>query len=152
MSLIYSFYTNKINQFYKLSNSLTKYLCIPFEAGGRDYQGIDCFGLVKLIYKEFLDINIPDTEKLPGNIVGIQNELKNFSNLFIKVKDPEPFDIILCRESPSSKNINHIALFLTSGKGIHAVEGQGVVVEKFIRNPYYLEMIEGYYRYNDQSN
>jgi len=126
-----------------------KYLDIPFKDGGRDYSGIDCFGLIKLIYKEKLNKEIKDTEILPGDLDGFENELKTFSNSFQRVFDPKIYDIILCYKSPSEKNINHIALYIGKGRAIHAVNGQGVIIEKFIRNQVYSNMIEGFYRYKD---
>jgi len=39
---------------------IRKYLNIPYKDFGRDYDGIDCYGLFLLIYKEELGIILPD--------------------------------------------------------------------------------------------
>lgn len=38
----------------------SKYIGIPFEYGGRDYNKLDCYGLVMLLYKELHGIEVPD--------------------------------------------------------------------------------------------
>ena len=39
---------------------LSRFIGIPFKVGGEDFEGCDCWGLVKLYFKQILDIDIPD--------------------------------------------------------------------------------------------
>ena len=39
---------------------LNRYIGKPYKYGGRDVTGLDCYGLVKLIYKEQYNQNLPD--------------------------------------------------------------------------------------------
>jgi len=123
------------------------YLRIPFLMLGRNRKGCDCWGLVSLIYREKLNIYLPDTNIEPGDYDGFKRESDNFARLFERVFEPELYDVILCYKSPSERVLNHVALYTGNGKGIHAVKGQGVVIEKFINNPVYKNQIEGFYRY-----
>ena len=40
-----------------------KYIGIPFEYRGRSVQGADCWGIVRMIYKEVFSIKLPDYSK-----------------------------------------------------------------------------------------
>ena len=40
---------------------MDKFIGIPFVSQGRTFRGCDCYGLVKLYYKEVLNIEIPET-------------------------------------------------------------------------------------------
>lgn len=40
---------------------IDKFIGIPFVSQGRSFRGCDCYGLVKLYYKEILNIEIPET-------------------------------------------------------------------------------------------
>ncbi|QKF72792.1 hypothetical protein AFAEC_0601 [Aliarcobacter faecis] len=40
---------------------IDKFIGIPFVSRGRSFKGCDCYGLVKLYYKEVLNIEIPET-------------------------------------------------------------------------------------------
>lgn len=40
---------------------ISRFIGIPFVSQGRSFRGCDCYGLVKLYYKEVLNIEIPET-------------------------------------------------------------------------------------------
>lgn len=47
---------------------IDKFIGIPFVNKGRNYNGCDCYGLVKLYYKDILGIDIPDVIANPKQI------------------------------------------------------------------------------------
>lgn len=40
---------------------ISRFIGIPFVSKGRTFRGCDCYGLVKLYYKEVLNIELPET-------------------------------------------------------------------------------------------
>jgi len=43
---------------------LNAYIGIPYVDKGRDYNGVDCFGVLRLIFKEHTNIILPDHREL----------------------------------------------------------------------------------------
>jgi len=43
-----------------MRNIFAKYLNIPYKSKGRDFSGVDCYGLLLLIFKEEKNIILPD--------------------------------------------------------------------------------------------
>ena len=39
---------------------LNTYIGIPYVFGGRDHKGVDCYGLIKLLFTEQYDEALPD--------------------------------------------------------------------------------------------
>ena len=53
---------------------ISKFVGIPFISKGRSFNGCDCYGLVKLYYKEILNIDIPET------IITAEQPRRTFAN------------------------------------------------------------------------
>ena len=53
---------------------ISKFIGIPFISKGRSFNGCDCYGLVKLYYKEILNIDIPET------IITAEQPRRTFAN------------------------------------------------------------------------
>ena len=101
------------------------YIGIPYLWGGRSRQGLDCYGLVVLVYREQYGIELPDW-------VGSQMDLRSRAKAIeeavcsgdFTVKDrPCEGDFVVCYRSRYS---HHIGLHFSGGI-LHAVEGAGVV-------------------------
>ena len=53
---------------------ISRFIGIPFVSKGRSFNGCDCYGLVKLYYKEILNIDIPET------IITAEQPRRTFAN------------------------------------------------------------------------
>lgn len=108
-----------------------KYVGIPFVEKGRDASGLDCWGLVQLVYKQELSIELPsyldvyettnDRDALAA-MISSESEQK-----WQDVADlPKPFDIVILnmRGVPM-----HVGIITKPNHMIHCAHGIGTAHE-----------------------
>lgn len=133
---------------------LGNYVGIPYVNAGRDRNGIDCWGLVRLFYFEQYKI-----ELVSG---GADYAAEDGSNVFAKLTseamaeatqewertdNPNAGDIVLLRilGYPS-----HIGIVVSPGKMLHARSGIDSAIES-IESGAWRHRIDGYYRHKSRS-
>lgn len=100
---------------------------IPYKLHGRDYSGVDCWGLIILIYKEFLKKELIDLDKLDFGEDWYKEKnlfIENYHQQWIKVDDPQKFDIVFFRNCDDV--VNHCGLFLGEDIFVQATRKHGV--------------------------
>lgn len=134
-------------------SNLDKYINLKFKYKGRDFSGVDCYGLVWLMLKNEKHIEMPEYEYskkwyLEGKnyIIDIKNDSVSWSQVVIeKVK---PFDVLLFYNSPRKIIVNHMGLYLEDHKFIHVSEDHSSRLEKI--NDYWLSRIYAIMRYSKE--
>lgn len=109
-----------------------KYIRVPFEEKGRGHNGCDCWGLVQLIYKEQLNIDLPGYEEVykttnDREILSktIQNERNNnWTTPF----EGEPFDVIILKMGGVPM---HVGVVTKPGRMIHCAKDIGTTHEQY---------------------
>ncbi len=127
-----------------------KYIGIPFKKYGRDFKGVDCFGLIFLYYKyerniilpDFLEIKYGDKWQDSGENHILENIPENWKK--IKVFDIKPFDV--CIFYDSSGIASHLGMYLDNGKFLHILEGQKSLISRFF---IWLPRLYGVMRFNN---
>jgi cell wall-associated NlpC family hydrolase len=112
----------------------SKYVNLKFKYKGRDFNGVDCYGLVWLVLKNERQIELPEYEYskkwyLEGKnyIVEIKNDIANWGSTDIdKIK---PFDVILFYNSPNKIVVNHMGLYIGNNKFIHVNESHNSLLD-----------------------
>jgi cell wall-associated NlpC family hydrolase len=109
---------------YKLRQAARQWLRTPHRLGGLDRRGIDCSGLVKVLYGDLFQLDLPRTSRLQarkGKAVAsgawIAGDL-----LFFK---------------PDNKG-SHVGIYLTDREFLHATTRRGVIVSN-MSEPYWRE-------------
>lgn len=109
----------------------TKYIGIPYVQGGRDSTGLDCWGLVRLVYKEVFGMDLP---LYPG--ITAKGLLYITSTIEEEAKEGEWDEVAFPFEGSAvamsqRKAIHHVGVFTTSdgGKIIHCQDGQSVIAD-----------------------
>ncbi|NOR27614.1 MAG: hypothetical protein GQ540_03685 [Lutibacter sp.] len=123
--------------------NLSKYIGIPFIDNGRTLEGCDCFGLVKLIYKEQFNIILPDyLYKDTNDIEAINDSLSVGKNMYEKVNSPLYGNLVLFNIVGMPM---HIGFCLGHGKFLHVSnKSKTSCKDRILR---WKNKIEGFYCY-----
>ena len=115
-----------------------RYLGIPYKVKGRDETGVDCWGLIYLIYIEMFGVELPlYTERYvdlrdPQGIHNIAEKVEEESITFgctRVLRGQELFgDVILL---PLEGMYTHVAMCIEGNLMIHALEGTEVTIEDY---------------------
>lgn len=114
---------------------IADFIGIPYRERGRTREGLDCFGVVVLFYKEILGIKLPDYTGYDGNWYRIGSDavltdkLNESAAVWRSVGTPEKYDILVFKFS--SKVPNHCAIYMGNGMMLHAYENTPVVLDRF---------------------
>jgi len=128
---------------------LNKYIGVAHKPQGRDWSGVDCWGLVCLVYAD-LCIELPhyagwynDTKDVPS-LYAVANEERS---RWQQVETPQPLDVILFTV-PTKKGLfpAHVGLVEQPGLMIHCEHGSDVARERY-DGPKWSRRVEGFFQY-----
>lgn len=108
------------------------YIRIPFAEKGRDEKSCDCWGLVRLIYKKELNIDLPDyldcyENTLQRDVLSkLINDEKN--NKWVVPEQPKEFDVIILNVFNRPM---HVGIVTRPGFMIHCSKDINTVHEKY---------------------
>jgi cell wall-associated NlpC family hydrolase len=126
--------------------SFAQYIGIPYELGGRDKAGADCWGIVRMILRDEFGKELPDfpiTRWDPQDDISWRKlEAAKSEIPCIRVTHPKPGDICvlnLCGRP------THVGIFISANEIIHTLGGIQSVIER-IESPRIKSRIEGFYR------
>ena len=124
----------------KTNNKISDFIGIPY--GFRDEPGLDCYQLVIQVLKGVYGKDVPDY-----NFEGTWREAdKGFlehKGDFVKVKTPEPGDVVLLRVGYRPI---HCGVVVSRTTMLHSLRGSNSCVEKF-NSTKWRNRIEGFYRW-----
>ena len=123
-----------------------KYIGIPFKNRHSSMIACDCYGLVRIIYKDILKIDIPQPTSSAFESKHIEDEyLKETSKNWSKVSSVQKFDVVAMKHDPKHPDIvQHFGIAISETKMIHTLKGIGSHIVNISEYDYF---IEGYYRY-----
>lgn len=111
-----------------MSHWILNYLRLPYAPGGRDHRGVDCWGLLRLVYAEQLGIELP---LLPGIVDGrlVSREIVATARIgWQELNAPVEF----CAVAMGRRQIlHHVGIWTAAdgGKVIHTWGGRAVVAD-----------------------
>jgi len=127
-----------------------KYIGIPFLEKGRDESGVDCWGLVRLIYKQEYNITLPsfvaDYELSDDARIG--ELFAQYKEGWTTLTQPEPGCVVLFRMFGTE---SHIGVVVDGSHFIHVREGRDSVIES-LESTKWSKRIVGYYNYSEDAS
>jgi murein DD-endopeptidase / murein LD-carboxypeptidase len=99
------------------------WLGLPWAAGGREREGCDCWGLVRLVYGAELGIDLPGYDGVSpcaAELAEIDALIAAGSGDWRQVEQPLPFDVLLFRRG---RWRSHVGLHVARGRMLHMDEG-----------------------------
>lgn len=126
-----------------------KYIGLPYQENGRTEQGVDCWGLARLIYARELDIELPDYSDLyTGSWDEQVTKLINYhKDSWHQVDKPVVGDLCLFNIYGEPA---HIGVYCGENKFIHSRDGKDTVVES-LNSVAWKKRFQGYFRYSASS-
>ena len=132
-----------------------KYIGAPFKHLGLDIRkGIDCFNLIKYVYKEELNIDIPYSTRDWCSIIDEDWYARTHEDLikkacntlhgWEKVGYPEEFDVITMTFG-SSTITNHCAMYISHNKILHIFPNHKSHISEY--GSFYKQYTTGIYRW-----
>ena len=89
------------------SQWINDYIGIPYEVGGRDSSGIDCYGLVCKVYYEMLGVNLPDW--MVDDEIDFNSERGSWRGI------DQPVDFCILRSTRLGGVPDHFGLYVGGG-------------------------------------
>lgn len=126
--------------------NLNKYIGIPFKEKSADFNGCDCWGLVRLFYKEEFNIELPDFSQEYENTMDTKNIPRlavNESKRWKQVTSPQYGDVLLYK----IYNLPlHVGIYIDKKRMLHVMKGINSGLERH-DTIMWTSRLEGVYRY-----
>ena len=114
---------------------ISKYIGIPFRDGGRDFSGLDCWGLVRLVWHEERGILMPDmgdeysSAFERGDVCGLFGKYTAQDwNVDVTDMPRRPLDVLVFTIGGFEI---HAGLWVADGEMLHVMQGMATAVERY---------------------
>ena len=124
------------------------YIGIPYKANGRDKDGLDCWGLVRLIYKEQYNTDLPSfsTEYHIDDNARIKELITQYREGWVQKEKVQEGDLVLFRVLGEE---THVGVAVSETHFIHVREGKDTAIESF-SNLKWAKRVVGFFRYSEK--
>jgi probable lipoprotein NlpC len=130
------------------------YVGLPFKDGGRDRAGLDCWGLVALVYAERLGIRLPDfaeVKAMDGRAVArtIVSQIDSGKWLPVIPGLVQEYDVVVMRGHVERIGVpRHVGVVAPHGTVLHIEDGIDAVAPRLTSHSV-KDRICGIYRHHD---
>lgn len=109
-----------------------KYVGLPFVDGGRTIAGVDCWGLVRLIYARELDIDLPSYgETSAADLIKVSRAITADKDdeqwKSVDRSDLKAFDVAVMKFS-GKRSIGHVGIIVNARQVLHVEKATAAVI------------------------
>lgn len=126
------------------------YVGIPFKHMGRTLEGLDCWGLVKMVFKDVRGVDLwdPGQEYPPDwSKDGADYFMENWTKQWERVEEPAELDLLILHTK--NGKANHVGVMIDSSRFLHCPKA-GVVIGT-LANFKANSLVEGYFRFKEKA-
>jgi cell wall-associated NlpC family hydrolase len=129
------------------------YVGVPYVANGRGKDGADCWGIICMVYRDMLGIELPDYGVIDAaDLLSVARALRDGQmGQWVAVEKPAEFDVVGMYGRPSPRSpraVVHVGLYVKGGMVLHAQGKTHCVVER-VASALMTHRIAGYWRHVD---
>lgn len=117
-----------------IQNEMGKYLGIRYRLGGSSTSGVDCSGFVGLVYRNIYNVN-----DLPHQSASLYASPALHK---VSLDRLDTGDLLYFKSSSRSNRVNHVGIYLSERKFIHAAREKGVIVSS-LDDPHWSARVVG---------
>lgn len=102
---------------------IARFIGVPFADKEPSFDGANCYGLVRLFYREHLGIDIPDLRVHSDHSNRVwATYLKEISERWDRVEEPQFGDVVAMAQDISHPRIvQHVGVYIGDGKVLHTL-------------------------------
>lgn len=123
----------------KLLHNIKYYIGTPYKYGGSSRRGMDCSGLVSVVFQQSFNI------KLPHNVDQLFQKYGSDSTSELKSAD------LIFFQNTNKREIDHVGIYLSNNYFVHSSLNYGVIISE-LTEPYYSKRFAGIGRVFDLNN
>lgn len=109
------------------------YLHKPWESGASGPQAYDCYGLIRAVYRDRLQIELPVVDVDSSKALAARHAMQDYHSYgdwcIVAAGQPyQEFDVV---QMSHGKHPHHVGLWIpvAGGRVLHSVEGSGVIAQ-----------------------
>jgi len=115
-----SLLSSRVSKEKQFEKKVKEYLGVPYRRGGASKNGMDCSGFVRTLYDDLFNIELPHSSR----------EQYRFPVLHkISKVRMQPGDLLFFSDK-KKKRVNHVGVYLSGGRFIHASSSLGITVSR----------------------
>ena len=128
------------------------YVGKPYVSNGRDIDGFDCWGLVCLIYRDHLGVDLPSYGAIDAaDLLRVAKEMEMgpYFGCWEPLDKPEPFCVVsMYGRAERSRRVVHVGVMVDEATLIHAQQKTHCAIER-IDSPIIRNRVAGFWRYRN---